>query len=120
MGTQAQAQARAQAQAPITPTGAALSARLRQIVARGKAMVDADLQGRLRNMKPKDIDAIKPPGLMQCEGVWTNDTGFCRRLGAILFDVSDETIDDLSLADYQIFHVIVAANFSRYLEGATQ
>lgn len=107
-----------------TPTGAALSARLRQIVETSRknkgAMLDADLQSRLRALKPKDIDEIKPPGLTQCDGVWTNDPGFCRRLGAIIFDVSDETIDDLSLADYQIFHVVVAANFSRYLELATQ
>jgi len=102
-----------------TPTADALSARLRAIMVAGNNFIDDGLQARLRGLKPRDIDAIKPPSLAEAGGVWVNDAAFCRRLGALLFNVSDETVDDLSIHDYQIFHAAVFANFTDYMEHAT-
>lgn len=104
-----------------TPTAAALSKRLQALLSRDgeNKFFDEDLQARLRSLRPRDIDAIKPPSIMACGGVWVNDAGFCRRLGALLFNVSDETVDDLSVRDYQIFTAAVCANFTAYLEGST-
>lgn len=103
-----------------TPTAKALSERLNGILDGGTNFIDPSLQSRLQSLRPKEIDALRPPSIMTAGGVWTNDPGFCRRLGAWLFDVSDETVEELSARDYQIFHAAVAANFTRYMESATQ
>jgi len=102
-----------------TPTAGALSARLRAILDKGNNFIDGELQSRLRALRPREIDAIKPPSIAEAGGIWVNDPGFCRRLGALLFDVSDETIDDLSLRDYQILQASVFANFTSYMERET-
>lgn len=102
-----------------TPTAGALSARLRAIMGAGNNFIDDGLQARLRALKPREIDAIKPPSLSEAGGVWVNDAGFCRRLGALLFNVSDETVDELSIHDYQIFQASVFANFTEYMERET-
>lgn len=99
-----------------TPTAQALSNRLNAILRAGTSFIDTELQERLKLLRPKDIDELHPPSIMTAGGVWTNDSGFCRRLGAWLFDVSDETVEELSARDYQIFHAVVAANFTVYME----
>lgn len=99
-----------------SPTVAALTARLRGIEDAENNFIDADIITRLTALRPKDIDALKPPSISAAGGVWVNDSGFCRRLGAILFNVSDETIDELSIRDYQVFLAVVYANFIRFME----
>lgn len=99
-----------------TPTAKALSGRLNKILGAGTNFIEADLQSRLKALRPKDIDELNPPSIIAAGGVWTNDPGFCRRLGAVLFDVSDETIEELSVRDYQILQAAVAANFTSYME----
>lgn len=103
-----------------TPTAAALSGRLAAILAADNNFIDPKLQARLRALKPRDIDQIRPPSIAEAGGVWVNDASFCRRLGALLFDVSDETIDELSINDYQIFLAAVYSNFTSYMEQVTQ
>lgn len=103
----------------VVPPSAALSARLATIVARKNNFFDADLIARLSSLRPRDIDALSPPSIMAAGGLWVGDAGFCRRLGAVLFDVSDETVDDLSVRDYQIFLAVVSANFTAYMERET-
>lgn len=104
-----------------TPTARALSSRLTEIlrsnIERNTGFIDAGIQARLKALRPRDIDAIRPPSLSEANGVWVNDTAFCRRLGAVLFDVSDETIDELSIRDYQVLLAAVYANFTSYLEA---
>lgn len=103
-----------------TPTAAALGGRLAAILAAGNNFIDQNLQARLKALKPRDIDQLRPPSIAKAGGVWVNDTGFCRRLGALLFDVSDETIDELSISQYQIFLAAVYSNFTSYMEQTTQ
>lgn len=100
----------------VVPPSVSLSARLSAIVARKNNFIDEDLIARLSALRPKDIDALSPPSIMAAGGLWVGDAGFCRRLGAVLFDVSDETVDDLSVRDYQIFLAVVSANFTEYME----
>lgn len=102
-----------------TPTAKALSERLNKILNAGANFIEQDLQARLQSLRPKDIDALNPPSVMAAGGIWINDAGFCRRLGAWLFDVSDETVEELSARDYQILQAAVAANFTRYMELGT-
>lgn len=106
-----------------TPTAQALSKRLADIlksnIDNNSNFIDPALQVRLKALRPRDIDAIRPPSLAESGGVWVNDAGFSRRLGALLFDVSDETVDELSIRDYQIFLATVYANFTSYMEKAT-
>ena len=100
-----------------TPTARALSSRLTEILRSNTGFIDAGIQTRLKALRPRDIDAIRPPSLSDANGVWVNDPAFCRRLGAVLFDVSDETIDELSIRDYQVLLAAVYANFTSYLEA---
>lgn len=100
----------------VVPPSVSLSAMLSAIVARKNNFIDEDLIARLSALRPKDIDALSPPSIMAAGGLWVGDAGFCRRLGAVLFDVSDETVDDLSVRDYQIFLAVVSANFTEYME----
>lgn len=104
---------------PATPTSAALSARLHAIMEAGNNFVDAEIMRRLESLRPDDIDALSPPSISEAGGLWVGDCGFCRRLGALLFDVSDETVGDLSVRDYQIFIAVVNANFIVYMERGT-
>ena len=103
----------------VVPPSVSLSARLAAILARKNNFLDEDLIDRLSSLRPKDIDALSPPSVMAAGGMWVGDAGFCRRLGAVLFDVSDETVEDLSVRDYQIFLAVVSSNFTEYMERAT-
>lgn len=103
----------------FSPTAAALSAKLTEHarrIADGGIVVDPDIQSRLAALRPRDIDAIRPPGVGTAGGVWVNDAGFCRRLGELVFDVSEETVDELSIRDYQVLQAVIYANFTHYME----
>lgn len=82
----------------------------------GEGFISQKLQDALRDMTAADMLALAPPSAET--GVWTNDTGFCRRLGARIFGVSPESVNELPWQYFLFFVQIVNANFIRSMEGA--
>ena len=83
---------------------------------KGFAYIDQVLQDKLKGMASKDMLALDPPSVDA--GIWTNDAGFCRRLGAYLFGVSPESVDELPWQHLVFFQQIITANFIKSLEAA--
>ena len=106
----------------MTPTAQALFSSLNAILTaakgrpKGSAYIDQALQDKLKGMTSKDMLALDPPSVDA--GIWTNDAGFCRRLGAYLFGVSPESVDELPWQHLIFFQQIVTANFIKSLEQA--
>jgi hypothetical protein len=106
----------------LTPSAQSLLDRLNRILAEGKnrpkgtTYLCRDLQDALKAMTPKDMLELDPPSIEA--GIWTNDAGFCKRLGARLFGVSPESVDELPWTHLIFFQQIVTANFIRCLEEA--
>lgn len=101
----------------LTPPAKQLQSRVIEIVSRsrgrqdGEGLIDDALQTALTSMCTKDMLDLSPPGTDV--GIWTNDTGFCVRLGARIFGVSPESVRELPWQHYLFFTQIVAANFLR-------
>jgi hypothetical protein len=106
----------------MTPPAQALFSSLNAILTaakgrpKGSAYIDQALQDKLKGMTSKDMLALDPPSVDA--GIWTNDAGFCRRLGAYLFGVSPESVDELPWQHLIFFQQIVTANFIKSLEAA--
>lgn len=106
----------------MTPPAQALLSALNTILTaaksrpKGSAYIDQALQDKLKGMTSKDMLALDPPSVDA--GIWTNDAGFCRRLGAYLFGVSPESVDELPWQHLIFFQQIVTANFIKSLEQA--
>lgn len=106
----------------MTPPAQALLSALNAILTaaksrpRGSAYIDQALQDKLKGMTSKDMLALDPPSVDA--GIWTNDACFCRRLGAYLFGVSPESVDELPWQHLIFFQQIVTANFIKSLEAA--
>ena len=75
-----------------------------------------ELQDTLKGMTTADMLELDPPGADA--GIWTNDTAFCKRLGARLFGVSPESVDELPWTHLIYFQQIVTANFIKCLAEA--
>lgn len=106
----------------MTPPAQALLSALNSILTaaksrpKGSAYIDQALQDKLKGMTSRDMLALDPPSVDA--GIWTNDAGFCRRLGAYLFGVSPESVDELPWQHLIFFQQIVTANFIKSLEAA--
>ena len=106
----------------LTPPAQQLLNRLNDILAKaktkpkGSAYIDEALQVSLKGMTTADMLTLEPPTVDA--GIWTSDPGFCRRLGARLFGVSPEAVDELPWTHTIFFQQIVTANFIRCLEEA--
>lgn len=83
---------------------------------KGVAYIDSGLQDTLKSMTSADMLELDPPSVDA--GIWTSDPGFCKRLGARLFGVSPESVDELPWTHLIFFQQIVTANFIRCLEQA--
>lgn len=83
---------------------------------KGESFIDAGLLDRLKSMSAADMLALDPPSVDA--GLWVSDNGFCRRLGAYIFGVSPETVDELTWQHLIYFQQIVTVNFIRCLEAA--
>ena len=83
---------------------------------KGSAYIEQSLQDTLKALSAKDMLAMDPPSVDA--GIWTNDLDFCKRLGARLFGVSPESVDELSWQYLIYFQQIVTANFIRSLAEA--
>lgn len=107
------------AEQSLTPSAKILADRIRQILAQGKEKKpgekfhDDALKGALLAMTTQDMLELDPPGIEA--GLWTNDYTFCRALGARLFGVSPESVDELPWTLNLFFRQIVAANFTACL-----
>lgn len=110
------------AEQSLTPSAKILADRIRQILidtknsAASTRFHDPDLMSALRAMTTQDMLDLDPPGIEA--GIWTNDYGFCRRLGARLFGVSPESVDELPWTLNLYFRQIVTANFTDCLAEA--
>ena len=82
----------------------------------GRGFVDQGMQDMLKSMSAAQMLELSPPSVEA--GLWTNDAGFCRRLGARLFGVSVESVDELPWQYYLFFVQIVTANFIKSMEVA--
>lgn len=106
----------------LTPSAQILMDKLKAILvaaksrAKGLAYIDQGIQDALVSMTASDMLELDPPSVEA--GIWTNDTAFCRRLGARLFGVSPESVDELPWQHLIFFQQIVTANFIRSLEQA--
>lgn len=106
----------------LTPSAKQLQARISAILAESKkrpaghGFADDAMQDALRGMTAAQMLELSPPSVEA--GLWTNDSGFCRRLGALLFGVSVESVDELSWQYYLFFVQIVTANFIKSMEAA--
>lgn len=78
--------------------------------------IDDGLQKTLKGMTSADMLELDPPAVDA--GIWTNDTDFCKRLGARLFGVSPESVDELPWTHLIYFQQIVTANFIKCLAEA--
>lgn len=105
----------------LTPAAKALKERISAIMAsakskpKGSGFIDADMQTALRGMTAADMLELEPPSTDA--GIWTNDPGFCVRLGSRLFGCSPESVHELPWQHYLFFTQIVTANFIRSMEG---
>lgn len=81
------------------------------------SLVSENILNVLQNMTPQDIEKLQPPKTSQ--GLWTDDTVFCKKLGCFLFGVSPETVNELDIGHYYVFLEVVSANFIRLLEVQT-
>lgn len=106
----------------MTPAAKALYEKISAIMAaaeskpKGSGFIDAGLQTALRGMTAPDMLELEPPAAEV--GIWTNDAGFCLRLGARIFSCSPESVRELPWQFYLFFTQIVTANFIRSMEGA--
>lgn len=106
----------------MTPPAQALFGALNEILTaakgrpKGSAYINQALQDKLKGMTTQGMLALEPPSVDA--GIWTNDAGFCRRLGAYLFGVSPESVDELPWQHLIFFQQIVTANFIKSLESA--
>lgn len=107
----------------LTPTAQALYDAINSILKaaksrpKGSGYIDQALVEKLKSMTSADMLALDPPSVDA--GIWTSDNDFCRRLGAVLFGVSPESVDELPWTHLIFFQQIVTANFIRCLEQAT-
>lgn len=83
---------------------------------KGRSYIDQKLQEALKAMSASDMLELEPPSVEA--GIWTSDPGFCKRLGARLFGVSPESVDELPWTHLIFFQQVVTANFIRCLEQA--
>lgn len=106
----------------LTPAAQQLHDRIAGILAKAKGkhngggFIAPELQDALCAMSTADMLALEPPSTES--GVWTNDAGFCLRLGCHLFGASPESVHELPWQYYLLFTQIVTANFLRSMEGA--
>lgn len=106
----------------LTPSAKRLRERIRGILRAsptrkaGEKFIDDDVQSVLCAMTPAQMTELCPPSAEA--GLWTNDNGFCRRLGAYVFGVPPEAVDELSWQELLYLIQIVTANFIKSLEGA--
>lgn len=106
----------------LSPSAKQLQGRVIEIMQRsrglppGEGLIDDALQAGLTGLSTADMLKLSPPGTDS--GVWTNDQGFCVRLGARIFGVSPESVNELPWQHYLFFTQIVAANFIRSMGGA--
>lgn len=106
----------------LTPPAQVLLDKINRILAEGRnrpkgtTYLDKGLQEALKAMTTKDMLDLDPPSVEA--GLWTNDADFCKRLGARLFGVSPESVDELPWTHLIFFQQIVTANFIWCLEEA--
>lgn len=106
----------------LTPSAKRLQERILGIISSaesrpdGEKFIDPEIQEMLRGMTAAEMLKLRPPSAEA--GLWTNDVGFCRRLGALLFGCSEESSDELPWQQYLFFTQIVNANFIKSLGAA--
>lgn len=107
----------------LTPPAQGLVSAINRIVAgakqkkKGTGFLDPGIQDKLKSMSAADMLNLDPPSTEA--GLWTSDLDFCKRLGASVFGVSPETVDELPWTHLIFLQQVVTVNFIFCLEDAT-